>query len=44
MDVASDVISGVVVDSTGMAVGIKFDDSRSNRSRYIQLPHFVTDE
>ena len=45
MEVASDVISGVVVDSTGMKkVRVKFDDSMSNHCRDIRLPHFVTDK
>ena len=37
----SDVISGVVVDPTGMKVCVKFSDSRSNRSRDMRLSHFV---
>ena len=40
-EVHSDVISGVVVDPTGVKVRAKLDDSRSNRSRDIRLPHFV---
>ena len=39
-----DVISGVVVDSTGETVPVKLDDSRSNRSRDILLPHYVTND
>ena len=34
-EVASDVISGVFVEPTGVKVPVKFDDSRSNRSRDI---------
>ena len=37
-------MSGVVVDLTGLKVPIKFGDSRSNRSRDIRLPHFVTND
>ena len=44
VDVCVKVICGVVVDPTGVDVHIKFVDSRSNRSRYIRLPHFVTDD
>ena len=41
-EVYSDVISGVVVDPTGVKkVGVKFGDSKSNRSRDIRLLHFV---
>ena len=40
-EVVSDVISGVVVDPRGVKVFVKFGDSRSNRSRYIRLPHVV---
>ena len=40
-EVNSDVESGVVVDLTGVKFHVKLDDSRSNRSRDIQLPHFV---
>ena len=43
-EVVSDVISGVVVDSTGVKVRVKFGDSRLNRSRDIRLPHFVTND
>ena len=39
--VVSDVISGVVVDPTGLKVCVKFGYSRPNRSRDIRLPHFV---
>ena len=39
-----DVISAVVIDQTGMKVRVKFGDSRSNRSRNIRLPHFVTND
>ena len=41
-DVVSDVISGVVVDPTDVKISAKFCDSRSNCSRDIRLPHFVT--
>ena len=37
-----DVISGVVVNPTGVKVPVKFGDSRSKCSGEIQLPHFVT--
>ena len=40
----SDVISGVIVDPTGMKVRVEFGDSRSNRARDIRLPHFVTND
>ena len=40
----SDVISGVVVDPTGIKVPVKFGDSRSNRSRDLRLPLFVTND
>ena len=40
-EVHSDVISGVIVDPTGVKVRVKFVDSRSNRSRDIRLPHFA---
>ena len=43
-DVVSDLISGVVVPDVGLGVCVKFSDSRSNRSRYIELAHFVTDK
>ena len=41
-EAASDVISGVAVEPTGVKVRVKFGDSRQNRSRDIRLPHFVT--
>ena len=37
--VGSDVISGVVVDPTGVKVLVKFSDPTSNRSPEVQLPH-----
>ena len=40
----SDVIFGPVVDPPGMKAHVKCCDSRSNRSRDIRLPHFVTDD
>ena len=43
-EVASDVISGVDVEQVGMNTRVKFGDSRSNRSRDIRLPHFVTND
>ena len=43
-EVDSDVIFNVVVDPTGMKFLVKFGDSRSNRSRGIRLPHFVTND
>ena len=42
--VGSDVISGVVVDRTGLKVPVQFVDSRSNRSSDKPLPHFVTND
>ena len=42
LEVVSDVISGVVVDPTGMKASVNFGDSRSNRSRDIRLLHLVT--
>ena len=41
-EVCNDVISGKFVNPTGVKVHGKVGDSRSNRSRDIQLPHFVT--
>ena len=41
-EASSDVISGIVVDPTGVDVGVKCDDSKSNRSQHIRLSHFVT--
>ena len=38
----SDVMSGVVIDPTGVKGRLKFGDSMSNCSRDIRLPHFVT--
>ena len=32
------------VEPTGMKSLVKFGDSRSNRSRDIRLPHFVTND
>ena len=40
----SDVISGVIADPTSVKVPVKFGDSKSNRSRDIRLPHFVTND
>ena len=34
-------MSGVVVDPTGLKVGVTFGDSMSNHSRDIRLPLFV---
>ena len=38
------MISGVVIDPNGMDELVKFGDCRSNSSRDIRLPHFVTDD
>ena len=43
-EVHSDAISGGIVDPTGVNVPVKFRDSRSNRSRYIRLPHFAMND
>ena len=43
-EAVSDVISGVDVEQGGMNVHVKFGDSRSNCSRDIRLPHFVTND
>ena len=43
-EVGSDVISGAVVEPTGVKISVKHSDSRSNRSRDIRLPHFVTND
>ena len=43
-ELVSDVISGAVVDPTGVKIRVKFGDSRSNRSRDIRLPDFVTND
>ena len=40
-EVVSDVISGVVIDPTGLKVPVILCDSRSNRSCDMRLPHFV---
>ena len=44
LEVASDVICGVIVHLTCMKDLVKFGDSRSNHSRHIRLPHFVTND
>ena len=41
-EVVNDVVSGVVVDPTGVKLHMESGDSRSNRFRDIRLPHFVT--
>ena len=41
-EVDGDVISGVVIYTTGVKVHVKFGDSRSTRSLNIRLPHVVT--
>ena len=41
-EVARDVISGVVVDPTGLKVHVKFGDSIGQTVLEIRLPHFVT--
>ena len=43
-EVYSDVVSGMAIDPTDMKALVKFGDSRSNRSRDIRLPHFVTND
>ena len=43
-EVDSDVISGDTVEQVCRDVRVTFADCRSNRSRDIRLPHFVTDE
>ena len=43
-EVASDVMSCVLVDQVGRDVRTTFGDSKSNRSRDVGLPHFVPDE
>ena len=43
-EVVSDVISGVVADPMGVKVGVKCGNSRSNSSRDIRLPQFVTND
>ena len=40
----SDVIPSVFVDPTGVKVPVKFGDSRTNHSRDIRLPRFVTND
>ena len=40
-EVHSDVLSGMVVDPTGMKVPVNFGVSRSKCSRDIRLPRFV---
>ena len=44
LEVVSDVMSSVDVEQVSVDVPVKFGDFRSNRSRYIRLPHFVTDD
>ena len=43
-EVVSDVISAMITEPTGVKVRVKFGDCRSNRSRDIRLPHFVTND
>ena len=43
-EVVNSVISGVDVELVGMDVLVKFDNSRSNRSRDFRLSHVVTDD
>ena len=38
------VISGVMIEPTGVNVHVKFGDSRSNRSPDVRLPYFVTND
>ena len=42
LEAVCDVMSSEVVDPTGVDVRAQDGDSRSNRSRDIRLPHFVT--
>ena len=44
LEVYADIVSGTVVDPTGMKAHVKFGDSMSNRSRDIRLPHFVAND
>ena len=44
LEVTSNVISGFNEGQAGLDVPVKCGDSRSNRSRVIQLPHFVTND
>ena len=43
-EVVSDVISGFDVGPVDMDIAVKFDDSMSNRSRDLRLPHVVTND
>ena len=43
-EVRSNGISGAVVDPAGVKAHVKFGDSRSNRSRDIRLPYFITND
>ena len=43
-EVCSDVISGEVIEPTGVKFWVKFGDSRSNRFRDTWLPHFVAND
>ena len=44
LEAAGEVISGLIVDPTDWTATVKFGDSMSNRSRDIQLPHFVAND
>ena len=37
-------MSGAAVELVGVAINVKFDDFRSNRSPDIWLPHFVMED
>ena len=39
-----DVISGMIVDPSGVKAYVNFGYSRSNRSGDVRLPHFVTND
>ena len=43
-EVDSNVVSGMVIEMTGVEAGVKFGDSRSNLSRDIRLPHFAMND
>ena len=43
-EVYREVMSGVVIDPTAVKIRVKFGYSRLNLSRYIRLPHFVTND
>ena len=43
-EIVRDFMSGVAVEYFDVDVRVKFSDSRWNRSRYIQVAHFVIDD